>query len=76
MHTKMDPCTYKKTEAKSWYTNYVSTHEKKKQRDQHREHNCNRPLTVIITIIIIIIINIFEYLALSTTLYPLTSIIP
>ena len=51
-------------------TNHVSTHEKKKQRDQHREHNCNRPLTLII------IINIFEYLALSTTLYPLTSIIP
>ena len=51
--------------------NHVSTHEKKKQRDQHREHNCNRPLTLII-----IIINIFEYLALSAILYPLTSIIP
>ena len=49
---------------------HVSTHEKKKQQDQHREHSCNRPLTLII------IINIFEYLALSTTLYPLTSIIP
>ena len=47
----------------------------KKQRNQHREHNCNRPLTLII-IIIIIIINIFECLALSTTLYPLTFIIP
>ena len=53
------------------YTNHASTHEKKKQRDQHSEHNCNRPSTLII-----IIINIFEYLALSTTLYPLTSIIP
>ena len=42
---------------------------RKKQRDQHREHNCNRPFTLSI-------INIFEYLALSTTLYPLTSIIP
>ena len=31
---------------------------------------------MIIIIIIIIIINIFEYLVLSTTLYPLTSIIP
>ena len=43
---------------------------KKQQRDQHRQRNCNRPLTLII------IINIFEYLALSTTLYPMTSIIP
>ena len=65
-----DSCTCKKTEAKSWYTNHVTTHKKKKQRDQHRERNCNRPLPLII------IISIFEYLALSTTLYPLTSIIP
>ena len=50
----------KKTEAQSCYTNHVSTHEKKKQPDQHREHNCNRPLTP----------------TMSTTLYPLTSIIP
>ena len=63
-------CTCKKTETKSWYINHVSTHEKKKQQDQHNEHNCNRPLTRII------IINIFEYLVLSATLYPLTSIIP
>ena len=78
MHTKKqcykekskNSCTCKKSENKSLYSNHVSTHEKKKQRDQHREHNCNRPLTLII------IINIFEYLALSTTLYPLTSIIP
>ena len=39
-----DSCTCKKAEANSLYTNHVSTHEKKKQRDQHREHNCNRPL--------------------------------
>ena len=76
MHTKKqcykekskNSCTCKKSETKSLYSNHVSTHEKKKQRDQHREHNCSRPLTLII------IINIFEYLC--TKLYPLTSIIP
>ena len=43
---------------------------KRKNNETNREHNFNRPL------ILIIIINIFEYLALSTTLHPLTSIIP
>ena len=81
------PCTPKSNARKKKVKTPVSAKKAKPNRDirtmfQHMKRKDNetnigssivsqgRPLTLII------IINIFEYLVLSTTLYPLTSIIP